>query len=570
MPTHLLARLVAFARNAVRRSPWLVISISVHVVVIAGLSIVYMHRNVMASDSGGRIDCFLRHTDPPSDVELPPEPEPLIDRTAIPTDAQGEVAPDTITDPFPLPPSNDPPDYTKDVGTPNDLPPSLNPLGHALSPTMGTGVGGGPRGRGPGVFPGRGDGHGGPDSGRTPNGDIVKTHAAVLEGLRWLIRHQGKDGSWGVASLHECCDAGRPCAGSDDELSSRTDEGVTALAILAFLGAGFSNQSKLVIVDTVRGKPHVAGEVVSNGLRWLTKRQKPDGSFTAEGPFLYNEALATMALAEAYGLTGNRMLHDSAQKAVDFLVAAQKPSPKGDGRWGWRYLPRQAIEAGRTETTDAARYAKDLHDADTSVTGWVVMALKSAELCGLTVPRESFDGALAFTRFATAGDGLVGYLDADGAGGTVSGTHDEFDYHFTTMSALGVCIRAFVEHDPEDPFFDLAAKQLVKDLPTVSGNKQSIDYYYWYYGTLALNQLDGPDSPRRSGKYWDRWNRALQSSLLALQEGEKNCGRGAWLVGDRWSATGGPVYATAINVLTLEVYYRYENAFAGTKRPRRR
>jgi hypothetical protein len=38
------------------------------------------------------------------------------------------------------------------------------------------------------------------------------------------------------------------------------------------------------------------------------------------------------------------------------------------------------------------------------------------------------------------------------------------------------------------------------------------------------------------------------------------------MVPDRWSYDGGPIYTTAINVLTLEVYYRYENAFGGAKR----
>ena len=35
---------------------------------------------------------------------------------------------------------------------------------------------------------------------------------------------------------------------------------------------------------------------------------------------------------------------------------------------------------------------------------------------------------------------------------------------------------------------------------------------------------------------------------------------------DRWGFAGGRVYATAINVLTLEVYYRYENVFGAGKR----
>ena len=56
------------------------------------------------------------------------------------------------------------------------------------------------------------------------------------------------------------------------------------------------------------------------------------------------------------------------------------------------------------------------------------------------------------------------------------------------MGALGMCVRTFVEKNIDDPMLDLSATRLLKDLPAVSKNKLSIDYYYWYYGSLALNQ----------------------------------------------------------------------------------
>jgi hypothetical protein len=134
------------------------------------------------------------------------------------------------------------------------------------------------------------------------------------------------------------------------------------------------------------------------------------------------------------------------------------------------------------------------------------------------------------------------------------------------MSALGMLVRTFVSHDLEDPFLELAAKHIVKDVPTTTKDNLSVDYYYWYYATLALNQFDGPDSPRKgAGKYWEPWNKALIDSILPLQDQSKTrdaCSRGGWLVNDRWGGhTGHALYSTALNVLTLEVYYRYENAF---------
>jgi hypothetical protein len=63
----------------------------------------------------------------------------------------------------------------------------------------------------------------------------------------------------------------------------------------------------------------------------------------------------------------------------------------------------------------------------------------------------------------------------------------------------------------------------------------------------------------------------MESALLDLQDKNKErdmCSRGGWLVDDRWSHAGRALYNTAINVLTLEVYYRYENAFGAGKRER--
>ena len=59
----------------------------------------------------------------------------------------------------------------------------------------------------------------------------------------------------------------------------------------------------------------------------------------------------------------------------------------------------------------------------------------------------------------------------------------------------------------------------------------------------------------------------MVDAVLGLQDHkERACTNGGWMVPDRWSYDGGPIYTTALNVLSLEVYYRYENAFGGSKR----
>jgi hypothetical protein len=537
-------------------------AIAIHVIGIAIAAVTVMQKpSKPPEETVTAISVSRPREDFEEEIIQPPE---VIDRKAVPKNEEAEIV--SFEEDVYIP-TTEPQveDLTMDRGDPNALD-NLPTGGTTGGTAIGVGTGGHSGTGKPSPFGGRKIGSG-VGKGRA-GGPTQGTEKAVLDGLRWLVRHQNPDGSWGAASLKDRCTPETPCYDPKENLNDHYDEGLTGLALLCFLGAGFSHESKQDIVDTAMGKRHKIGEVVKNGLQWLVKKQGQDGSFSKDRAFMYNEALAGLALTEAYGLTQNRYWKEPAQRSVDFLQKSQRPSPTGNGLWGWRYASRMDVEQFQGSGASMDEQAKkDLFDSDTSVTGWAVMALKSAQISGLTVSKDSMEGAMAFCKYVTGSDGLVGYLTPQGAGQSVSGPKDHFTYHPTVMSALGMCIRIFAEHNPDDPFLDLAAKRIVADLPTVSKDKLSVDYYYWYYGSLALNQLDGPDSPRKSGKYWGPWNKAMVDAVTAMQDkGERTCGSGGWLFGDRWSYAGGPVYTTAINVLTLEVYYRYENAFGGGKR----
>jgi hypothetical protein len=247
---------------------------------------------------------------------------------------------------------------------------------------------------------------------------------------------------------------------------------------------------------------------------------------------MYNHAIATLALCEAYGMTESPILLEPARKAVDFLVEAQNP------RKGWRYTARSG-------------------DNDTSVTGWCVMALKSAELSSIPVPRAAYEGARTWLDEVTSEDGRVGY-NAKGTGQVVvEGKNGHYADH-DALAAIAVMSRIFIDRNRADPRLRAGAELLVRDLPAWDGPR--IDYYYWYYASLALFQYDGP-----SGPLWRKWNAGMKGALLPSQHrAQDGCASGSWDPIDRWGFEGGRVYATAINTLTLEVYYRYANVF-GTK-----
>ncbi len=546
---------VRLVTKAARNSPWIVMAVALHLILLAAATIFYTSQHsTSVVDSNPTITVGR----PRVLDETLIEPPPVIDRKPLDDIKPLQLSEDpdswVLSDAVPTP---------QEAGDPtadNTFPPGITNAGTAIGVGITGQTGGNPHSkftRGRDKVPGTGG----------PGGPNKQTEDVVLNGMRWLARHQNEDGSWGAVSLKSRCQPEHSCSQAQKSYVSSYDEGLTGLALLTFLGAGYGHDSEAFFKDPARGNKVVrVGPIVTAGLKWLVKHENSDGSFGQDRAFVYNQALATMALCEAYGLTQNRYWKEPAQKAVDYLQGAQRPNPSGQGMWGWRYASRQDIERAHGGDTLDSAYQKELYDADTSVTGWAVMALKSAKLSGLEVKDASLEGGLAFVKWVSTQDGQAGYLDAKTAGAKVQGPDDQFDYHASGMSALAMCVRAFTAHDADDPFLEMAAKRLVADLPRVSKDGLSVDYYYWYYGSLALNQFDGPQSPRRSGKYWGPWNKAMVTAITeGQQKSTADCGHGGWLVPDRWCHSGGPIYATAINVLTMEVYYRYPNAFSADR-----
>lgn len=358
--------------------------------------------------------------------------------------------------------------------------------------------------------------------GNKPEGD-----EAVMAALKWLARHQGPDGAWGVQSHAGACKGSR-CA-TPESASADFDIGVSGLSILAFLGAGYSHLSK----DTHEGI--CFGDVVRRGLQHLLREQDVEGFLgpRAGHKDMYNHAIAALALCEAYGLTGSALFKDQAQKAVDYLVQAQNPGK------GWRYSSRSG-------------------DNDTSVTGWAVMALKSAELSGLAFPRTAFDGARGWLDETTEeAYGRAGYTHK-GTGKVFCPHNTAFDHH-EALTSIAVMSRIFMDRKV-DARVRAGAELVAREVPSLEASK--IDYYAWYYAALALFQFDGPD-----GALWSKWNKGMLQSLVASQKPRTSgCDNGSWEPSDRWGCEGGRVYATAVNALTLEVYYRYENVLGGRRK----
>jgi len=515
-------------------TPWWLLSVSLHAVLLLGAGLVYIEQitdiDVIASP-------FIQRD--PVEPKLPDMPKVrdiLGDNHVIPLDAdpkeflnqQFVFNPDPVLDdPVDRPPGQDPNAYSIYWGEA----PGLNGRdrgGPGVTASLGTGVGAGYTQR-KGFWNGSGTATGGP-----PRIHPGTPESAVIAALRWLARHQNPDGSWSAQGFAKNCAKGA-CSGMGE---GDYDTGVTGLSLLAFLGAGYTPMSRdeaMMIDPAFPDRQLHFGETVKKGLQWLLAQQDPEGCVGERGQkHLYNHAIASLALSEGYGMTGTELLREPAQKAVDFLVAAQNPGK------GWRYSSRGG-------------------DNDTSVTGWAVMALKSAELSNLKFPASAFAGALNWLNEATEKNGYyrAGYTQAGTGKVFVPGKNEQFSDH-PSMSAVAVLSRIFIQKSQKEPALT-AVNFLASDLPAWKPGE--VDFYYWYYASLALFQYDGP-----KGAFWAKWNEPMKNAIVPHQKlAKQGCENGSWdPAEDRWGFEGGRVYAAAINCLTLEVYYRYAHVF-GTK-----
>ncbi|MCZ6573962.1 MAG: HEAT repeat domain-containing protein, partial [Planctomycetota bacterium] len=133
-------------------------------------------------------------------------------------------------------------------------------------------------------------------------------------GLEWLAAHQDVDGNgmWDCDAFMKHDPAGDKCDGPGRALY---DPGVTGLALLAFLGAGCTD----------RDTPYANN--VHMGLRYLSSIQDVEGCF---GPrnnqhFVYNHAIATLAMCEAWAMTRNPRYKKPAQDGLNWISRARNP-----------------------------------------------------------------------------------------------------------------------------------------------------------------------------------------------------------------------------------------------------
>jgi hypothetical protein len=345
-------------------------------------------------------------------------------------------------------------------------------------------------------------------------GATVESELAVERALDWLMRHQDRDdGRWDAGVKRY--DDGSPVKGDDDFTKHcppgetcfgecvywEADTALTGLALLTYLGAGYTH---------TKGR---YAEPVQKGLDFLLAQQKPDGDLRGESQVvgMYCHAMATLALCEAFALTGDRKLSEPVDRALAFLVRA-----RARDRLAWRYAPGAPV-------------------GDTSILGWVVMGLKSAKEIGAQIPNES-----------SVRRGTLNWLDRISTGEAKGlARYQPWDPVTPTMTAEAWVCRQFMGVGGPSPSSSEAAEYLLRN----DSDRGKTNVYYWYYATLALYQ--------HGGEPWVKWNAKTRDKIVNLQR-RSGHQTGSWDPDESlYGSKGGRIYCTTLAALTLEVYYRY-------------
>jgi hypothetical protein len=322
------------------------------------------------------------------------------------------------------------------------------------------------------------------------------SEAAVAAGQKWLVQHQAADGHWSLNAFDQHQGGRCNCTGFGQD----NDIAGTALGLLPLLGAG----------ETHRNSRSTYRNNVEKALRFLVKKQARNGYF---GGSAYGHALAAIAVCEAYGLTADPALRGPAQRSIQYIRDAQ--SENG----GWRYEPREG--------------------GDTSVTGWMVMALKSAQMSGLEVDDAKIPTFNRASRF------LGSVMTPDGGGYGYQGPDPT-----PTMTAVGALCRLYLGLGPRNSGVVAGVNRLRRSAPS----KKLDNIYYYYYATQVMHHV--------GGEAWEAWNPLMRDMLVATQDKGTTAGRshlkGSWSPdADKYGGSGGRLMETSLAVLTLEVYYRH-------------
>ena len=323
------------------------------------------------------------------------------------------------------------------------------------------------------------------------------SESAARAGLEWLAANQGQAGNWGSNDL-----------------------GLVSLGALAFLSDGQAPG---------RGK---YGRHLELALDYVISNAKPSGllNISHTRRDMYNHGLATFVLTQAYGMTQDKRVGRTLDKALKLIAAAQCE----DG--GWDY------EAKRQQRG---------HDLSLAV--MQAKALRGAMDIGFRIEPRTVQLAIQSVRehYRPTGKAPTRRL----AGG-LADLPGQFTYDggrcTTAMAAAGVvCLQEFGKYDDfrVARSMDVVVKDIRRSMRKDKG-KVPFDAYTLYYVGQALYQV--------GGKRWKDNYPLLRDAVVRTQ---RTAGdpreKGSWDAGSHVGGLPGRLFGTAVAVFVLNIPNRY-------------
>ena len=339
--------------------------------------------------------------------------------------------------------------------------------------------------------------------GRRPQagGGSPETEAAVQAALHWLADQPEPDGRWDARRTGPAAKRS-PTASSRPDAGLEADTGMTGLALLALLGRRSNPLSTAPIRENVR-----------RGLEYLLANQDTDGNLAGSADrfaAMYCHAMATFALSEAYGMTGDPRLDDAVRRAIGYTVAAQDPYGGG-----WRYRPARSR---RHQPTGLA-----IHGPEERRTG------------RHPHPRHNPPGHLRFLQSVASGrsGGLASYRPGEPISRTMTAEA------LVCWQFLGLARRApGRRRGGRIPRWRVARRRPAELLLLVLRHAGHC---------ISCRARPGGDGTR-----------PCSAQLLATQRKAAPLA-GSWDPDPVWGGYGGRIYSTSLGALCLEVYYRYRD-----------
>ena len=330
--------------------------------------------------------------------------------------------------------------------------------------------------------------------------------ASVDKALVWLMKQQQPAGYFAEQKSDQ-----KPKPG---ELPAHS----AAMTALALMG--------LASVGHLPGDATPEGAAAGRALAFIIDNIQPDENGylgRSDRSRMYGHGIISLMLIEMLGMTPDeatdKKLRVLCEKAIQLILRAQQVPKSEANRGGWRYEPSSS-------------------DSDISVSVWQLMALRAANNSGITVPKEAIDNAIAYIKRSYRAE-----RDSNGKLKTLEAAFSYEPYGgrqtFSTTSAGLLSLQVCGQYDAPEVLG--SSNWLLRFPPEIN---EPWFFYGCYYYAQGMYQRGGDHAATA---------RARTEQMLTSTQSKE----GAWYPRNGNEKSAGPVYATALALLSLSVYHHF-------------